>query len=115
MLYFHQTRPYLFLIEGLDDKLEQLRKPNFFVKSTGARRPTLTGNSWAKMPYGDTTNKSIPGRSLALQIKCQFGPCNVKLRNKYMILDTVNWDNMPKAFDSKVDKIITDSNDVTYL
>lgn len=109
---WRDIKSFLKPIPGLDDNLKELRKPNFFVKSTGARRTTLTGNSWAAMNY---RGGNIPGRSLSLQIKCQFGPCNVKIRNEYMILNTINWDNMPKAFDDPdlINKVVSD--DITYL
>lgn len=96
---WHDIKNYLVPIKDLDNKLADLRKPNMFVKSgTNKGNPkNLLSNAWANMRYGE--GKWIPGKSLTLCIKGQFWKANVKARNKYMILDTTNWDNIPKAFD----------------
>ena len=95
-------KPFLNFIPGLDDNLATIRKRNT-VDNKGNNKK-LTGYSFSAMKYNK--GKSIPGSSLAMKIKGQFWNANVAKRNEYMILDTVDWDNVPEAFDIKMDSVI---------
>ena len=108
---WEDIKEFLLPIKGLDDKLSELRKP---CMVDGKGRPKkLIGYSFSAMKYGD--KQKIPGNSLAMKIKGQFWRANAKLRNKYMILDTVNWDNIPEAFDTDVDDLISNNKSDLFM
>ena len=102
-----ELQDYLYEIEGLDDNLQQIRD-NAVSEAKHANNQTGFYFTWLSF-----NNRKVP--KIISAIKGQFWFCHPENRNKYMILDTINWDNIPESLVYMTDTIIEMDNSVKNL
>lgn len=89
-------KDWLLPLPELDKNMLEVREETF--NSSKLKNKTYSSNIRKSVVFhGDKTIK-LP--VLPSIIKCQFWLANARFRTSYMILDLVNWDNMPEAFDN---------------
>lgn len=100
-LLWETLKDYLEPIKGLDDKLEEK------VKEIG-------GNN-KKFQHKHLKSDNGLVAKFASSIKGQFWFCHPDNRTPYMILDTVNWDNIPEPMgedkNKKINKVVSTSSE----
>lgn len=87
------------------DRLMEIRKQGLTIK-TGSKAGTMKKATavWKLTGIQDTELGSVP--YLASTMLSQIWVAHPSLRSKYMVLDPVNWDNMPRPL-IEVDVIVT--------
>jgi hypothetical protein len=106
---YNDIEPFLQYVPEVDDNLLELRTEALAkTKAKAGARGYYVKRMYAEN-YGYI-------QDLANFIKGQFWMANVVNRHKFMILDTVNWDNIPEAFDVKDERpVITRKREVEEL
>lgn len=110
---------YVFLGEGLykdimdythyrpevDDNIKVLRNKALNYVNGKGEVTYKAPDAWPNHSVPVNSNLKWKATDLVRHIKLQTWMAHVSHRNEYMILDTINWDNIPDPFDAEISKV----------